>query len=113
MNTKVLLLGAVVAAFASTTFATDALLSPRAQANQPKVISSLPTPVTVAAYVDSSAALLSPRAQANQPKIVRGTGSESNPAMDCRKDMKTSPRAAGECSSHTTMPDCAKQVAAK
>jgi hypothetical protein len=38
MKTKVLLLGAVVTAFTLTSFAADALLSPRAQASQIKVV---------------------------------------------------------------------------
>jgi len=41
MKTKVLLLGAVVAAFSFSTFAADALLSPRAQGNQIKVVSGM------------------------------------------------------------------------
>ena len=38
MKTKVLLLGAVVTAFTFTSFAADALLSPRAQANQITIV---------------------------------------------------------------------------
>jgi len=115
MNTKVLLLGAVVAAFSLTSFATDASLSPRTQANQIKVVpSSVTTPTTTIVYVEGTAsAQLSPRAHANQIKIVQGVAQDRNPALDCVKNMVGSPKAVGECSSHTTMPGCKKMVAMK
>ena len=107
MKTKILLLGSALTAFTFTTFAADALLSPRAQDNQPKVfISSTETPSTTIAYVAPSTALLSPRAQGNQSKIVQGMVNDSNPALACAKNMTASPKAISECASHTTMPGC-------
>jgi hypothetical protein len=108
MKTKILLLGAVVAAFSFSTFAADALLSPRAKENQIKVVSSsTEIPATTIAYVDStSPALLSPRAQGNQIKVVKGVFNDRNPYLECRNTMTGSPKAVTECSSHTTMPGC-------
>jgi hypothetical protein len=72
-----LLLGAVVAAFASTSFAAEPLLSPRAQGNQAKVMAGSTEDQTVTiTYVDSAPALLSPRAQGNQIRRVAGTNND-------------------------------------
>jgi hypothetical protein len=108
MKTKVLLLGAVVTAFALTSFAAEPLLSPRAKDNQIKIVtSSIDTQGGTVTYVTSvSPALLSPRAQANQIKVVKGTNNDINPATVCQKIMSGSPKAVAECSSHTTMPGC-------
>ena len=107
MKTKVLLLGAVVTAFAFTAFAAEPLLSPRAKDNQIKIVkSSEETPAVTVAYVDSTPALLSPRAQGNQIKVVQGVFNDQNPALECRKNMIGSPRVVAECSAHTTMPGC-------
>jgi uncharacterized protein (UPF0333 family) len=108
---KVLLLGAVVAAFTFTSYAQSGaaaqLLSPRAQANQIKhVSSSADSPTITIAYVDSGSALLSPRAQANQIKVVKGTNTDVNPALICKRNMIGSPKQVAECASHTTMPGC-------
>ena len=85
-TTKVLLLGAVVTAFAFTSFAAEPLLSPRAAGNQIKhVSSSVDTPMITVAYVDSGSALLSPRAAGNQIKVVAGTNNDINPALVCLK----------------------------
>jgi len=106
MNTKVLLLGAVMVVFTGTTFATDALLSPRAQASQNKVVpSSVATPLSTIANVDASSQL-SPRAQANQIKVIKGVASNQRSTLECRSNMPGSPRAVGECSQHATMPGC-------
>jgi hypothetical protein len=106
-TTKVLLLGAVVTAFAFTSFAAEPLLSPRAAGNQIKhVSSSVDAPTITVAYVDSGSALLSPRAQANQIKVLKGTNTDVNPALVCLKTMNGSPKAVAECASHTTMPGC-------
>jgi hypothetical protein len=107
MNTKVILLGAVVTAFAFTSFATEPLLSPRAAGNQIKyVIPSVEnTPVTTN-RANATTALLSPRAAGNQIKIAKGTYSDTNPVLLCQKTMIGSPRSVAECSSHTTMPGC-------
>lgn len=114
MKTKVLLLGAVITAFAFTSFAVEPLLSPRAAGNQVKhVSSSLDAPSVAIAYVDAAPALLSPRAAGNQSKIVKGTNNESNPALECLKTMNGSPKAVAECSSHTTMPSCEVMTASR
>jgi hypothetical protein len=107
MKNKVLLLGAVMTAFTFTTFAADALLTPRATDNQPKaIVSPEASPTVTIAYVDSTPALLSPRAMDNQSKIVKGETGDSNPALACAKMMTGSPKAVSECAAHTTMPDC-------
>jgi hypothetical protein len=107
-TTKVLLLGAVVTAFALTSFAAEPLLSPRAAGNQIKHVSgSVDTPTIAVANVETTPALLSPRAAANQIKVVRGTNTEGNPALVCRSNMIGSPKAVTECSSHANMPGCA------
>ena len=107
MKTKILMLGAVVTAFAFTSFAADGLLTPRQMDNQPKVfVSSTATPSTTIAYVAPSTGLLSPRAQGNQGKIVAGVVNDSNPALACRDGMTASPKAVSECAAHTTMPGC-------
>lgn len=106
-TTKVLLLGAVVTAFAFTSFAVEPLLSPRAAGNQIKQVgSSVDTVTTTIAYVDSGSALLSPRAAGNQIKVVKGSINDVNPALVCLKTMSGSPRNVAECNSHTTMPGC-------
>ena len=107
MKSTVLLLGAVVAAFAITTFATEPLLSPRAAGNQIKHVSAVATPTVTITYTDSTA-LLTPRAAGNQAKTVKGVNSDVNPAMACRKNMGgSSPKVVAECAAHTTMPCCA------
>ena len=106
-TTKVLLLGAVVTAFAFTSFAAEPLLSPRAAGNQIKhVSSSVDAPTVTIAYVDSGSALLSPRAAGNQTKVLKGTNTDVNPALICQKNMIGSPKAVAECASHSTMPGC-------
>src|SRR6266700_3229776 len=107
MKTKILILGAVVTAFAFTSFAADALLTPRQMDSQPKVfISSTAAPTTTIAYVAPSTALLTPRATDNQSKIVQGMVNDSNPALACAKMMNGTPKTVAECASHTTMPGC-------
>jgi hypothetical protein len=113
MKTKVLLLGAVVTAFAITSFAAAPLLSPRAKDNQIKIMKSAVEAPAAVAYVDASPALLSPRANDNQIKVVKGAFVDVNPALECRKDMIGSPRVVAECSSHTTMPGCMTVAAVK
>ena len=103
MNTKVLLLGAVVAAFTATTFAAEPLLTPRAASTQITSVAGV-TETPVAAVAAST--LLSPRATGNQFNMVKGGNDALNPALGCQKGMNTSPKAAGECASHATMPGC-------
>src|SRR5271165_2558910 len=107
MKSKVLLLGAVFAAFASTSFAAEPLLSPRAADNQIKIAtSSAVNPSVTVAYVAPATALVSPRAQGNQIKVAAGIANDSNPALACRNGMAGSPKVVAECSQHTTMPGC-------
>lgn len=114
MNTKVLALGAVVAAFTFTSFAAEPLLSPRAAGNQIKTVSNTTeAPVVAIAYVDTSHPWLSPRAAGNQIKVVKGVVADVNPALECRRNMPGTPRIVTECSSHTTMPVCTKLTAMK
>ncbi|HXI71048.1 MAG TPA: hypothetical protein VNN22_11900 [Verrucomicrobiae bacterium] len=111
MKTRVLLLGAAITAFTFSTFASDALLSPRATDNQPKyVASSANDPDLLAA---SRSTLLSPRAYGNQIKTVAGVANDSNLALVCAKNMNGSPKMISECSSHTTMPGCVTVAALK
>ena len=76
MKTKILVFGAVVTAFAFTSFAAEPLLSPRAKDNQIKVVtSSIDTQGGTVTFVTSTApstspVLLSPRAKENQIKFV-------------------------------------------
>ena len=106
-TTKVLLLGAVVAAFTFTSYAgTGAAALLRSQpASQPNVADA--TVITIA-YVDQ-ATPISPRAQANQSKIIKGTN-DTDVAMDCRKNMVNSPKAVAECASHANMPGCVSRT---
>jgi hypothetical protein len=62
MNTKIILLGAVVTAFAFTSFAAEPLLTPRAAGNQIKVASNQTIPASInVSYVQAGTALLCPR----------------------------------------------------
>ena len=110
MNTKILLLGAVVTAFAFTSFAAEPLLSPRAAGNQIKhVASSTETPTVI----NTTTALLSPRAVGNQIRTVQGLDTDLNPAQVCRNTMNGTPKLVAECSSHPTMPGCVAVAALK
>jgi len=102
MKTKILLLGAAIAAFTFTSSAADALLSPRAAGNQINVVAG----ITAAQPAPASASLLTPRAGDNQIKSVAGVVNDSNPALPCRNNMSGTPKAVAECTSHTTMPGC-------
>jgi hypothetical protein len=106
---KFLLLGAAIAAFTFTSFASDTLLSPRAACNQNKIVSAVP----LAQPVPASAVLLSPRGQDNQITGAKGVASDFNPAVVCAKTMNGSPKAVSECTSHTTMPGCMAVAALK
>ena len=102
MKTKLFLLGAAIAAFTFTSFAADALLSPRAAGNQIQVVPG----ITAAQSASTSASLLTPRAGDNQIKSIAGVVNDSNPALACRNNMNGTPKAVSECASHTTMPGC-------
>ena len=108
MKIKVLLLGAVVTAFTLTSFAADALLSPRAKDNQIKIVNSAAaTPVVTVGYVTPNTVPLSPRAQASQIKVVKGVVSERNPYVECRNGMTgSSPKAITTCIRSGTMSGC-------
>jgi hypothetical protein len=107
MKTQILL-GAAIAAFTLTSFANDALLSPRATGNQIKIVPGL----TVAQPAPAIVSLLAPRVADNQIKAVAGVANDSNPALACHNAMAGTPKAVAECNSHTTMPGC-MTVAAK
>ena len=114
MNTKVLFLGVVVAAFSFSAMAAAAPFSARAQSNFPPAShSAVTTPGVTITYVAASTSLLSPRAQANQSHVIKGVVNEINPALTCQKTMSGSPKTVAECSAHTTMPGCMTLVAAK
>lgn len=104
MNTKILLLGAAITAFTLSTFATDALLTPRQKDNQPKVAASLANDPDLLAT--SRGTLLTPRAAGSQIKAAPGVANDSNPALVCAKNMNGTPKMISECASHTTMPGC-------
>ena len=107
MKTQILLLGAVVTAFAFASVAAEPLFSPRAAGNQANMANRpVETPATTITYADSASTQLTPRAQANQAKAVKGTNRDANPALACQKTMAGSPKAVTECASHTTMPAC-------
>ena len=107
-TTKILLLGAVVAAFSFTAFAQSGaaafLRAPILQ--DPAISSPAAAPADTIAYVAANSAQLSPRAKGNEIKVVKGVASDSNPALVCRNNMNGSPKAVAECASHATMPGC-------
>jgi hypothetical protein len=108
MKTKILLLGAVVAAFTVTAMATNPVFSPRAAGNQARIANSpVSATVVTSAYADTTTAVLAPRAAGNQLKVVKGLNGDINPALVCAKSMGGSPKAVAECTAHTTMPACA------
>jgi sensor histidine kinase regulating citrate/malate metabolism len=112
MNTKVLILGTVVAVFSFSALAGTgaALLKASATSN---INSQADTTVTTIAYVASTATPISPRAQANQVKIVKGVANDKNPALECRNAMVASPRAVAACAQSVTMPGCMKLASVK
>ena len=109
MKIKFLLLGTAITTFAFTTFAADALLTPRAAGNQIKVVPG----ITAAQPAPATAVLLTPRTQDYQIKTVAGVANDSNPAVACAKNMTASPKAISECSSHATIPGCKKVASMK
>lgn len=115
MKTQIFLLGAAITAFTFSTFASDALLSPRQKDNQARVVtSSVSTQGGAVAYVTSDApVVLSPRGKDNQSMMVKGVANDSNPALTCAKNMNGTPKMISECASHTTMPGCATVASAK
>jgi hypothetical protein len=107
MNTKFLLLGAVVTAFAFTSFATEPLLSPRTAGNQiTRSANYVETQDLTSIRVAAGEPILSPRAAGNQIKVAKGVYTDTNPVLFCQQTMIASPRTVAECSSHTTMPGC-------
>lgn len=105
MKTK-LLLSAMVAAFAVSTFAGDVNLSPRAKDHQIKVVKNLTekTAPTIASAATASPKLLSPRAAGNQIAKVSGVANERNPYLECQKTMTGSPKAVQACIESGAMP---------
>ena len=110
-TTKVLLLGAVVAAFSFTAFAgTGAYLLKASAASN--IQAAADTTVTTIAYVNFTTPI-SPRTQANQSKVIQGASNDQTSALACRKNMVASPKAVAECASHATMPGCVSIAALK
>jgi hypothetical protein len=110
MNAKVLLLGAVITAFALTSYAQAggaAQLKP-----QPAIPTVADNTVTTVAYVEVVAPI-SPRAAANQTKIVKSTAVDRNPALACAKMMHGSPKNISACVEHANMPGCTTVVISK
>ena len=110
MKTQILLttIGAVaLAAITLNVNASDALLSPRAAANQIKTVPG--TTMVQAAPVTGIA--LSPRATVNQTITVAGVANDVNPTIACR-NMTASPKAIQACAANPTaaMPCCAKRI---
>jgi hypothetical protein len=108
MNTKALLLGTVIAAFAGSTFATDALLTPRAKGNQIKVVAPDAESTAIPMNYVASNPTASPRVNAAQIKVVKGVSADKNPALECVQNMQGTPKAVTACSQSVTMPGCQK-----
>ncbi|MDD5140601.1 MAG: hypothetical protein PHY43_10125 [Verrucomicrobiales bacterium] len=104
MKTKIFILGAAITAFTFSTFAADALLTPRQKDNQIKVVAGVANDPDLLAA--SRSTLLTPRAFDNQINVVAGVANDSNPALACAKTMSGTPKMISECASHTTMPGC-------
>ena len=106
MKTRNLLITLGVAAFAAITInatAGNAYLSPRAAGNQSTHVSGVANDVNL---VNTTGITISPRATGNQIAAVAGQSSDVNAAVACAKTMNGTPKAVGECTSHTTMPSC-------
>jgi hypothetical protein len=110
-TTKVLLLGAAVAAFSFASFAGTGANALKPSNETAKIVPA-DTQVVVLTRVDS-ATPISPRAQANQSTAIKGTSDNQNSTLVCRKNMVASPKAVAECSSHATMPGCTPATAMK
>jgi hypothetical protein len=106
MKTKILIVGAFVTVFTLSTFATNALLSPRAAGNQATVVSSvtIDQPVPVA-----SAVLLSPRAAGNEIATVasKETVAVKCPAIGSPKYITAAGPAARNSCCGLTLAECA------
>jgi hypothetical protein len=106
MKTRNLLITLGAAAFAAITInatAGNALLSPRAAANQIKQVSGTANDANT---VVVNTAAISPRAADNQIVTVAGRSSDVNSAVACAKIMNGTPKAIQACVEHTTMPGC-------
>jgi hypothetical protein len=112
MNTKILLLGALITTLAGSALATDALLSPRAYDNQIIVVAADPSVTTTTITYATTRSAASPRAQAAQIKVVKGEVTDRNPALECIRNMNGTPKAVTACSQSVTMPGCAKLASA-
>ena len=110
MKTRILLTTIGVAALAAITLnvnASDALLSPRAQGNQIKVV-----PGITAAQPAPAAQSVSPRALGNQITTVASVANDVNPVMECHK-MIASPKAIQACAANPAgMSVCCKTAMA-
>jgi hypothetical protein len=106
MKTRNLLITLGAAAFAAITInatASDALLSPRAAANQIQHVSGTANDVNL---VNTTGITVSPRAAGNQIATVAGQLNEVNPSIACAKNMTASPKAVQACIESGTMSGC-------
>ena len=112
MKTQILLTSigaAVLAAITLNVNASDALLSPRAAANQIKTVPG----ATVVQAAPATGITLSPRTAANQTITVASVANDVNPTIACR-NMTASPKAIQACAANPTaaMPCCARSTTA-
>jgi hypothetical protein len=111
MKIKIVLLSAVVTAFAFNSFAAQPLFSPRAQGNQIKVINATDaTPASDVTHEDATTVLLSPRAAGNRIKVGGGVDTDASRVSACQKEMTANSRALTECMSHAAPQDTAVTV---
>jgi hypothetical protein len=112
MKTRNLLLTLTVAALASiNVMATDALLSPRAAANQTKVVAVANNDPNLAAPGLASA---SPRLVDHQSKVVAGKSTGTSPSAACMRNMSGTPKMIGACADHPGAPmSCCSVAGAK
>jgi hypothetical protein len=109
MKTRNILLSIGVATLTAITInagAYDIALSPRAAANQIKVVPA----ATVAQAAPATGIALSPRAAANQTAKVATVANDVNPTLQCR-NMTASPKAIAACQASSAMPGCKATVA--
>jgi hypothetical protein len=106
MKSKLLIVGAFVTVFTLSTFATGALLSPRAAGNQTKILTSLTLDQSVPA---ARTVLLSPRAAGNEIATVASKEKVAVkcPAIGSPKYLTAAGPAARTSCCGLTLADCA------
>jgi len=102
MKTRNLLITLTVTALASlNVMAADALLSPRAAANQSKIVAGPNNDPNLAAPGLASA---SPRLIDHQPKTAVGVSTGVSPSTVCVRKMSGTPKMIGACAEHPGAP---------